>query len=154
MWMGVYRDSWRSSGIHDASMRYGAINIMVIAWDCLSTAYHPGSRKWLPIQAWCRRHPLQSRFGHRWARTHHGLKVTHQVKAAGMGTRLFHPREGEHRWDACSLALCLVEVPLTPSSLFASCRRSSSQLKHYSTLPSSTLRKPSIMCQGRSYGGP
>ena len=37
----------------------------------------------------------------------------------------------------CSLALCLVEVLLTASSLFASCRRSKSQLRNYSSLPSS-----------------
>ena len=35
-----------------------------------STAYHLSSRKWLPHQAWCRRHPLQSQFGHQWAETH------------------------------------------------------------------------------------
>ena len=37
-------------------------------WDV--RAYYPGSRKWLLRQAWCRRHPLQSRFSHRWAETH------------------------------------------------------------------------------------
>ena len=35
-----------------------------------STAYHPGSRKCLPHQVWCRRQPLQSRFGCQWAETH------------------------------------------------------------------------------------
>ena len=30
------------------------------------TAYHLGSRKWLPHQAWCRRYPLQSQVSHRW----------------------------------------------------------------------------------------
>ena len=32
--------------------------------------HHPGSRMWLPPQAWCRRHPLKSQFRHRWAATH------------------------------------------------------------------------------------
>ena len=50
-------------------------------------------------------------------------------------------------------ALCLVEVPLTLSSVFARCRTSPSLLKRYSRLPSSTLIKPSILWQGRSYGG-
>ena len=52
-----------------------------------------------------------------------------------------------------TIALFLVEVPLMPSSFFASCRRSTLQLRNYSTLPSSTLRKPPILCQGRSYDG-
>ena len=29
-----------------------------------------GSRKWLPLETCCRRHPLESQFGHRWAETH------------------------------------------------------------------------------------
>ena len=36
-----------------------------------STAYHQGSRKWYPHQAWCRRHPLHSQFVQRWAETPH-----------------------------------------------------------------------------------
>ena len=35
-----------------------------------STAFHPGSRKWLTHQTWCHRHPLQSQFGHRSAEIH------------------------------------------------------------------------------------
>ena len=31
------------------------------------TAYHLGSRKWTPYQAWCRWHPLQLQFCNRWA---------------------------------------------------------------------------------------
>ena len=60
------------------------------------------------------------------------------------------------RWwtSRCSLTLCLVKAPLAPSLLFASYRRSASQLTNNVTLPLSTLRKPSIMFQGRSYGGP
>ena len=38
-----------------------------IASGSWSAAYHPGSKTWLPHQAWCHRHPLQSQFGHRWA---------------------------------------------------------------------------------------
>ena len=53
-----------------------------------------------------------------------------------------------------SLALCLVDVLLTPSSLFASCRRNILLQTNRSTLPSLTRRKPLIMCQGMSYGGP
>ena len=53
-----------------------------------------------------------------------------------------------------SLALCPVEVQLMPSSLFASCRRSTLLLTNCSILPSLTLRKPEIVCQGRSHGGP
>ena len=34
-----------------------------------STAYHLGSRKWLPHQVWCRRQLPQSQFGYRWAKT-------------------------------------------------------------------------------------
>ena len=43
-------------------------------WHChsphRSTAYHQGSRKSLHHQAWCRRHPLRSQCGYRWAKTH------------------------------------------------------------------------------------
>ena len=35
-----------------------------------STMYHKCSRKWLPNQAWCHRHPFQSQCGHQWAKTH------------------------------------------------------------------------------------
>ena len=41
-----------------------------------------------------------------------------------------------------------------PSSLLASCRRSISLHTNCSTVPSSTLRKSLIICQGRSCGGP
>ena len=35
-----------------------------------STGYLLGSWKWLPHQAWCHRHPLQSQFCHWWAHPH------------------------------------------------------------------------------------
>ena len=54
----------------------------------------------------------------------------------------------------CSSDLCLAEVPLTPSSLFASCRRSMSLQTNSTNLPLSTRRKHLIMCQGRPYDGP
>ena len=41
----------------------------------------------------------------------------------------------------------------TTDTIFTSCRRSTSQLRGYSTLPSLTLIQPSIVCQGRSFGG-
>ena len=52
------------------------------------------------------------------------------------------------------LALCMAEVLLTPSSLFASCRINALLLPNCSTLPSLILRKPLIWCQERSYGEP
>ena len=60
------------------------------------------------------------------------------------------------RWTLTrgSSALCLVKLELTPSSLFTSCRRTTLQLRNYSILPSLTLRKTLMVCQGRSYGGP
>ena len=84
---------------------------------------------------------------------HLGLKLTDQVmKRLEMGTRLLHPLDGEHL-QRCSSVLCLLEV-LMPSKLFASSRRSTLKIANYPTLPLSTLRKPLIMCQGRSHGGP
>ena len=63
-WLGQARVSWTFPRPHSIWQQ----------WHCHSphhsTAYNPGSRKWIPHQAWCRWHPLQSRFGHRWARTH------------------------------------------------------------------------------------
>ena len=49
----------------------------------------------------------------------------------------------------CSSALCLEVVPLTPSLLFATCRRSTSPLTNCSTLPSFTLRKPWMSKEGQ-----
>ena len=44
-------------------------------WHCHSShqsmVYQLGSRKWFPHQSWCRRHPFQSQFCHRWAKPCH-----------------------------------------------------------------------------------
>ena len=60
------------------------------------------------------------------------------------------------RWTSrrCTLALCLAEAPLAPYSLFASCRRSTSQLTNYVTLPFADPQKAldhvsrKVLCHG------
>ena len=62
-WLRQERVSWTFSRPHNIWQQ----------WHChsphRSTAYHLGSRKCFPHQAWCHQHPLQSQFGHRWAET-------------------------------------------------------------------------------------
>ena len=80
-----------------------------------------------------------------------GLELTDQVMKL-LEWVLYKTSSSVRWWISmrCSSALCLSEVPLTPSSLIASCRRSTSQLRNYSTLPSSTLKKIRLSCTNPS----
>ena len=63
-WLGQARVSWTFPRPHNIGPQWHS------HIPHQRTAYHLGSRKWLPLQAKCRKHPLQSQFSHGWAKTH------------------------------------------------------------------------------------